>query len=672
MDRCQFEKARLNEAERKHRLITPLLGKDFSYALLQECAKQTLVPMKELRIWRQAYLDKKLEGLKPAWKELSPAAQELANTRLEQLGEFADAEVVTEDNIATLAKRNGWTLRQAEHWLQRYRVGGLWSLAEGGDPLVKPRQQSRRARPPKTAGSFTKDDSDTAENRLKVLGKLPEDPTDVTTTVIAQAEAHGLSQGTVWNYWQDYQREGIFGLARQPRSDRFGHHRISPLMAELIRWIRLATPGCTVRYALAEACQRAEDLGEEKPTEWQVRSIFSEIPEPLRLLADKREKEFRNKGKLTHRMVWDPVNIIFLLDFVEPVHIYVRDLRTGRDQAKSGETRPYMALVVDSAARVVPAFRLSYDKPDKYMAGACLRDAFLPSPLKPYVVHPYEVRVDNGMALVAEYVDLFLHGLKVRLVPGEPGHPEARAILERINETINTEVLAPLAGYAPPNADRPHIPAKLTIYELEAKIQEFLLAYHLEKHSGIDAVPFDVWQTNYPEDKDSDPRKMDFLLQERALHLVGRAGIKHDNRYYWLPVFSKMVGMTVWARWAATYNSPDEMEIFDVHDEHHIGTAKASDAPAGRAVTGQEVAAAQRDQSIHLHQEIGEAKQQLSILDEALAANQQSSAAATEPGPAQTAPQPPRRAKAQSHPTRKKENEEEDVLKYMMNHPSKN
>lgn len=664
MSKSVFEQARTQEAERKRRLITPLLGKNYSYDLLKEHSKQTLVPMKILRIWRQAYLDKKLEGLMPAWEELTPASQERARVRLEQLGEFADADVVTEDDIATLAKRHGWTLRQAEHWLKRYRVGGLWGLAKGGDPLVKPRQQSRRARPPRVPGGFTKEDSDTAEQHLKVLGKLPEDPTDITKTVIAQAEAHQLSQGTVWNYWQDYQREGIFGLARQPRSDRFQHHRISALIADIICWIRLATPGCTVRHALAEACQRAESLGEEKPTEWQVRSIFSEIPKPLKLLADKREEEFRNKGKLTHRMVWDPVNIIFLLDFVEPLHIYVRDLREGRDRAKSGETRPYMALVMDSATRVVPAFRLSYDKPDQYMAGACLRDAFLPSPLKPYVVRPHEVRVDNGMALVAEYVLLFLRGLKVPLVPGDPGHPEARAILERINETIDTEVLAPLAGYAPPDADRPHIPAKYTIYEIENIIRGFLLTYHLEKHSGINAVPFDIWQTNYPEEKDFDPRKMDFLLQERELHQVGRAGIKHDNRYYWLPAFSKMVGMKVWARWAATYNSPDEMEVFDVHDEHHIGTAKASDAPAGRAVTGQEVAAAQRDQSIHLHQEIEGAKEQLSSLDQKLAAfNQQNSAAATEPEPAQTAPQPSRPVKVRSRSTRKVD---DDVLAYMI------
>jgi hypothetical protein len=71
-----------------------------------------------------------------------------------------------------------------------------------------------------------------------------------------------------------------------------------------------------------------------------VRSICAQIPAPVRLLADGREEEFRNRYRLTypiphdaHRLVWQIERLPCTYSF----EIYVR-LPTARFPAKSART----------------------------------------------------------------------------------------------------------------------------------------------------------------------------------------------------------------------------------------------------------------------------------------------------------------------------------------------
>lgn len=626
VDLADLALAQRREAERRSHLLGPLTAPEATDKQLRARSRQTLVPKRVLWSWWQAYREQGIQGLLPQhWTALSPAMQQLIEERRQLLGDLADTETVTHQDIDALAKRTQWSKPTAKRWFQRYRIGGLWGLGPKGQVVPSPKPPEGKSRRLSEMGGLADAALQEVIRKRTILGdELATQAKGSVEQVQARAAQEGVCERTLWGYRRDLSTYGPRGLARLQRSDKGQFHNISPLMVRIVRSIRLTKPGCTVRYALDEAGRLAECLGEFKPTEWQVRTIFSTIPKPLQMVADHCEDAFRNEGKLTHRMVWDTTSVILLLDHVEPLHIYVKDQREERYQSKSGETRPFMTLILDSATRLVPAVRFSYDKPDRYMVGACLRDAFLPSDLIPFVIRPDQIRADRGKVNLSAYVGRFTHGLRIKLVLGRGHHPEARGLLERFNETLNTEELSTLSGYAPPNSDHPHIPATLTLAELEDRVRAFLVRYNHEVHNETKMAPFEFWRTAYTPDKDITERDLDFLLTEPVIQEVQRAGIKHKNRFYWHPAFSRMVGTSVLVRFAPFYDTPpDEVEVFELLHKQYLFTAKASDSPAGRAVTAQEVYAAQHDQRVFLRQEITEAQAVLNTVYQNLAAMHQ-------------------------------------------------
>lgn len=592
LQESEYTAARTHEAVRKLKLITPLLGSDYSLDLLKEISKQSLVPAKILWTWRQAYLAKQFPGLLPDWKALDPSDYHLACARLEQLGEFAAAEVVTEEDIRILMKRHQWSHRTAVRWLLRYRVGGLWGLAPGANPDGCPRPSKGRSRPLPDVGALTEVDVELIEEKYRILGNLATRDPIADKTVEERAALMGISKRALWGYIHDYRKSGIFGLVEQRRSDRYQYHSISPRMILIIRGLRFSKRNCTVRDALNRACEIARILGEAEPSEWQVRSIFAQIPDPIKHLADGDERTFRDNDRFTHRMIWDITFMVAAIDHVEPMHIYVKDTRR-RYRAKSGEIRPYLTLAIDFPTRLVMGFRLSYDKPDRFIVAATLRECFLPSPLKPFVTRPKQVKVDNGKALNAHHVQLLMADLEIDLQTCDPGDAEARGILERMNRTVNTALLATLAGYIDPQARRPHTPATLTMDELEAKLLEFFINYNHTEHTETKRIPYDFWREEYLPDP-VDPRKLDLLLMERIPHKVLKEGIKDGNRIYWHQDLNTWVGKWVNIRKAPGYHAPDTVEVYD--DDQWICTASAFDSEEGRAVTALEVAEGQRNQ----------------------------------------------------------------------------
>lgn len=531
-----LETARQREAVRRLWCLGPLASADADAKSLQQRARQTRIPLKVLDDWRQRYLAKGVEGLLPDdWIEVSQDNQAFILEHLVLLGDLAYAETITWAAVAAQAENqpcSKWTL---ERWLSRYRTGGLLALARGANTEGTPDSPRRPTRPVRDPGSLKEEDFDEIERRYTRLGKLAQKAKQgkvPVQEVEKLAEDKGISARTLWDDIHDLREYGLFGLAPQKRSDYQQHHKISPRMVLLIKGMRLSKRNCTVRDALEMARVKARILGEVEPSEWQVRAIFDEIPAPVKCLADGKEEEFGDKYRFTHRLVWDPCFMVIALDHVEPLHFYVKDLRTVRYRAKSGETRPYLTLAIDFPTRLVPAFRLSYDKPDRFNVAATLRDCFLPSPLIPFVAVPEQAKVDNGNALNARHVRLLATELDIDLDTCDPHDPQARAILERMNRTLNTELLATLPGYIDPKAHLPHTPAKLTMDELEAKLLEFFITYNHTEHSETKVAPFQFWLEEYLPQK-VDPRKLDVLLLERFPRKVLHEGIKFGNRIYW-------------------------------------------------------------------------------------------------------------------------------------------
>lgn len=619
MEFPDLETARQREAIRRLWFLGPLISVDADARSVQQRARQTWVPPHVLSDWRQRYLAKGVEGLLPEdWTTVDTPGQEVIHQRFEQLGNLAHAEAVTWSAVADQAQLKGCSKRTMGRWLSRYRAGGMWGLLRGSDPQVhlSPAKGSSRLLP--EPGTLTKADLEEIQRRRGILGKLAKKAHLTNEEVKDRANKKQISERTLWSYWRDFRTYDFLGLAPQHRSNQDHHYKISSKMVGIVEGIRLSHVDFPVRATWEEACKRARLLGEVEPTLWQVRSICQNIPDAVRLLADRREKDFRNHTRLTHRIDWSGLPCTILIDHVHPLHILVKDLRRAPWRVERGEVRPYMCLAIDRGSRLVPAVHFSYDPPDRYMVGACIRDLLRTSPLKPFVTTPHEIWVDNGKELISHYVWQLTSGLGITLHPCFPHVPEARGVIERFFETLNTRLLAKLPGYTSsnPTERNPTAKAELTLTQLVAEIEAFLEQYHHEGHTETGQAPWAYWEEGYVEDP-PDERLLDMLLKEPDTRAVFKEGIKYAGRLYWDTTFSELVGEVVEVRAAPSYSAPDELEVY--YQKRHICTAKAIDSPAGKAVTPRQIAQAQRHQRTWARERIQSTRQIPQAVDQQLA-----------------------------------------------------
>jgi DNA-binding Lrp family transcriptional regulator len=331
-----LDKARQREAERRLQLLGDCAGKKYDADKLKDRAYATRVPFRTLKGWWQYYRSQGLPGLIPQdWTALDEKSQSIVAKRYEQLGELADAETIVVDQIAFWAERNGWLYRRADRWVQRYRVGGLWALA----PHNNPDKLRRPKNPKRSLATLDEAALQEAFRRREILGELADKARVSDDEVRARADQTGVSPRTIWNYLRDYRESGFAGLAPRRRSDHGRRHVISDRMVEIILGIRLSKPDWPVRAVYEAACERARLLDEPEPSEWQVRDIINRIPKPVRLLADGRDDEFRNKYRITYRMRFDAQRLVYQIDHT-PIDVLVKDIRGQAYRRASGEIRP--------------------------------------------------------------------------------------------------------------------------------------------------------------------------------------------------------------------------------------------------------------------------------------------------------------------------------------------
>jgi transposase len=286
--------AQLKIAEARRRL--KMLGttvEDTRGVLLGVRARQVGIPAAILRQWHACYLRGGLDALvPPEWPELPASTWALIEGRYAALGEFAEAETITVQDTRRLSERAGWTMRQARRWLRRYRLGGMIGLAPAKrtvQPHVLP-----------DLGALSEAQRDELYRRRALLGDLAEQA-HVSNAILAQrTEAVGVSLRTLRDYHTRFRHDGLAGLAPRGRQDKGKHHGVSTQMVQVIENLRLTHRDSSVRFVYELACQHAASTGETAPSLWQVRSICAQIPAPVRLLADGREEEFRNRYRLTY------------------------------------------------------------------------------------------------------------------------------------------------------------------------------------------------------------------------------------------------------------------------------------------------------------------------------------------------------------------------------------
>ncbi len=324
--------------------------------------------------------------------------------------------------------------------------------------------------------------------RSTLLGDLADHERVSNRLLAMRASEVGLSLRMPRYYHTRFRRYGLIGLAPRVRADSGKHHTLSPHMVQVIESLRLTHRDAPIRFVYEMACQYATTAGEGPPSLYQVRSICAQIPEPVRLLADGREGEFRNRYRLTYPIRHDPHRIVWQIDHKAPLHVMVRDLRAPSHRCPSGEVRPFLTLVVDSASRLVMAGLFSYDEPNRFTVATAIREAMLgglTSEHKPFGGVPDEIWIDNGKDLVARHVHQLAEGLGIKLVPGPPHEPQIRGIVERLHEMLDTRLWSTLPGYLGSNVveRNPKAKAQLTISQLDELFRAFIDRYHHEVHS---------------------------------------------------------------------------------------------------------------------------------------------------------------------------------------------
>jgi putative transposase len=589
------------EARRRLRLLGTTI-EDASGTELWTRARQVGLPLAVLRQWHAKYLHGGFEALLPHWENPSEATWKLIEQHYTALGDLAEAETLSREALALLASRRGWTMRQTLRWLGRYRAGGMMGLAPARRPVKE------YVRP--DIGTLSEAQRTELFRRHALLGALAEQEHVSNALLQQHAKAAGVSLRTLRDYHTRFRRQGFAGLVPQDRADKGTSHLLSAEMARFIESVRLTHRDASVRFVYELACEYAAATGERAPDLWQVRSICGRIPPAVRLLADGRESEFRNRYRLTYPIPHDAHRIVWQIDHKAPLHVLVRDLRAPSHRTHSGEVRPYLTLVIDSASRLVMAGLFSYDPPDRFMVAAAIRAAMLMSETKPFGGIPDEIWVDNGKDLIAQHVQQLVQGLGATLVPGPPHQPQIRGIVERFHETLDTRLWATLPGYVGANVveRNPHAKAELTLAELDQRFRAFIERYHQEIHSETGFLPLQFWREHMAQ-RPVEERLLDVLLQEAAQRRVLKEGIKYGGRVYWHTERATLVGEEVLVRAAPSYTASDELEVY--FQTRWRCTAFALDSAQGRAVPRPVVVEAQRRQRAHARKRIAAARDKI-------------------------------------------------------------
>lgn len=632
----------LPEAQRRLQLLGACATAVYDYHRLKARAAETYVPLKVLWIWWQAYQRQGLDGLTPTdwipWTALPDQTRIVITQRLGWLNELVHARAIPEEcnldtYVSTLANRNQWSLRTAERWVRRYQVGGWWSLVKEHDPAKAQRTQKDRQKDRQRPALGTLDAStlETTFHRRECLGDLATQSKASRAEVEAQARKVGIAPSTLWLYLKQYRDAGLSGLTPKERSDKHGHHRITPQMKEIIRGVRFSQSDKSVRSVYQAVRKIAQELGEPAPSEWQVRKICAELHQPEVLLADGRDDAFRNRYEVTMRMEQirrESFLITYQIDHT-PVDMLVKDLRSEPYRTESGEVRPWLTLCIDSRSRLVMAAIFGYDRPDRYAVAAAIRDAVLTSDTKQYGGKPHEIWVDHGHELLSHHVSQLTQALHIVLHPCKPHRPQEKGIVERFFGTLNTRLWADQPGYVASNTqDRnPHVQATLTLSQMENLFWHFIHQYHQEVHSETQETPLAYWEHHcYAEP--ANPRDLDMLLKEPTNRVVAKDGIYYRNRIYWHTTLPDLVGKQVQIRAEPIYRAPDEIEVF--WDHLWMCTAKAIDA---QTITQKEIGTAKHEQKEHLRRSIKKAREAADVAARDIAALQHDQSLQPVPSP---------------------------------------
>lgn len=618
----ELETAQQQEAKRRRQVLGELVCSPYDYHAFTQRSRKTRVPISVLKNWHDDFCRDGEKGLRPSeWHELDVRHHEIVLERLQQLGDYMYADVITKNDFTKLAQQNSWQLpnglwneQRARRLIDRYQVGGIWGLAPTNDPIRTQRARNKQKQaPPRDYSTLDEPALATIEKRLNALGTLRESKSVSSSDVLARAKETGVSERTLWDWLSRYREHGRIGLAPRQRSDKDSLHGVSERIEKLIIAVRLSYRDATHRKVFKEVGRRAQFLGEKAPSMAQVRRVVANISEPVKLIADGRKREFNNSYRSSCHIRFD--KIVYQIDHTK-ADLLLRDIRRRFARTDSEETRGFLTVCIESNSRRVLAFRFGYDQPNSHNVVSVIRDAILVGGI------PDEIWVDFGEDLISDHVRQFLKELDIEIVPTII--PQHKGRVERIFKTFNSQHWAEQDGYTHSNVVERNdtVVARQVISEAERSFAKYVdEEYHQAIHSSIDMSPMEYWSKNCFAEP-CDPRLLDEFLGKPEYRSVGKIGIQYNARLYWHSDLNSLVKEQVMIRSDPSYYAPDTIEVY--YNGYWLCQAIAIDSEAGLKITGYDVSAAQRRMRQNLREQIDPQRKLLRDIDKEIAREEQS------------------------------------------------
>ena len=214
--------------------------------------------------------------------------------------------------------------------------------------------------------------------------------------------------------------------------------------------------------------------------------------------------------------------------------------------------RPYLAIIIDVFSRCILAWLITYEPPQIWTVGECIKRANRPKPWfrERFPNHPHgasihgkmsEIVLDDAWENTGRSVKDALLDLGISTTFAPIRTPTYKAIVERFFRTLNSLVVHKLAGSVSLDLEtrrllgiNPEKDAVLTVEEVELLIEEAINIYHHDIHETLNAAPALIWQKAAQSGVNilHDDALLDKTLGTIDLRTLDRRGIRFQNLWY--------------------------------------------------------------------------------------------------------------------------------------------
>ena len=374
------------------------------------------------------------------------------------------------------------------------------------------------------------------------------------------ARVSGIPLRTLQRWTSRYQRFGLAGLARAPRSDA-GQRRLSSELVELIEGLALHKP----RLSTAAIHRRIIPIVKSRdwpvPSYATIHSIVNSLDPALVTLAHDGAAAYRDRFEMIHRHRAERPNAVWQTDHTQ-LDLIILD-------TNGAPVRPWLTIVLDDHSRAVAGYAVFVGAPSAIQTALALRQAIWrkDTPSWPICGLPDVLYTDHGSYFTSKHLEQVAADLRIELVFSTVGRPQGRGKIERFFGTINTELLPELPGAL--SNGKPASPPRLSLGELEVAVKTFVTAvYNARKHSEIDVPPNEAWRGDgwLPRMPNSLEQLDLLLVMALKTRQVRRDGIRFQGLLYTDPTLAAYVGKTVNIR----YDPRDITELRVFHRDRFL------------------------------------------------------------------------------------------------------